>query len=132
MKLPALLELIIARSILTGVLLVFPAFVIWGIWSIITNDVSRTDDERTQQLVWIEQSKDAVRARLKDSRSAEFKDVFFNRASGTPMTCGQVNSKNSLGGYTGYQRFVASGDTLAFFENETEDFSVVWAQYCTR
>ncbi len=132
MKLSPLLELIFVRMMLVTVFIIFPIFVVWGVWTIFTNDAAQKSNRHMQQLVWVEQSKDAVRGRLKDLKSAEFKEVFFNRVKGTPMVCGQVNSKNSLGGYTGYQRFVASGNTLAFFERETQDFPTVWNKYCVK
>ena len=47
------------------------------------------------------------------------------------MTCGEVNSKNSLGGYVGYQRFVSAGKAeLTFLEEEAADFSGVWNRFC--
>ena len=48
---------------------------------------------------WIEAGKTAVRAKLKDSHSAEFRNAYVNRGKdGIPMTCGEVNSKNAVGG----------------------------------
>ncbi len=84
----------------------------------------------TQESVWIEVSKDGIRSRLKDPGSAQFRNVFFSRADGTPVVCGEVNSKNSFGAYGGYQRFVASGEDLAFLEREVSGFSAVWQQLC--
>lgn len=74
----------------------------------------------------------AVRAKLKDPGSAEFKDVYFNRGGdGIPMTCGQVNGKNSFGGRNGYQRFISSGSSeLTFLEEEVSDFVIVWNRFC--
>ncbi len=70
-----------------------------------------------------------VRKRLKDPDSASFTGLFIGK-SGVP--CGEVNSKNSFGGYTGYQRFVASGGGLAFLESDMppEEFEKTWSQLC--
>lgn len=44
---------------------------------------------------------------LKDPGSAQFKGEFI---SSMGWYCGEVNSKNGLGGYTGYERFISSKD----------------------
>ncbi len=114
------------------VIIVISTVLIWNFMSGGGSKKSPRVSQETKELAWMEKSKDAVRARLKDSKSAEFKNVYFSDTGGTPMTCGQVNSKNSLGGYTGYQLFVASGDTLAFFEKETDGFGKVWKKFCSK
>jgi hypothetical protein len=48
-----------------------------------------------------------VRNSLKDPNSAEFKDVRW--VAGKAL-CGQVNAKNSYGGYVGFKFFVADSD----------------------
>ena len=45
---------------------------------------------------------------LKDPDSAKFRGVKFFRRSGAG--CGEVNAKNSMGGYVGYTWFVAFKD----------------------
>ncbi len=55
-----------------------------------------------------------VRAMLKDPDSADFGDVYLvagakNEALQDIAICGLVNAKNSFGGYSGNQRFVAYG-----------------------
>lgn len=47
-------------------------------------------------------AKEVVSRELKDPASAEFRDV---KVAG-PAVCGQVNAKNSYGGYEGFRRFV--------------------------
>ena len=72
-------------------------------------------DKKAQQEKWfgaetIVAAKRAVRASLKDPDSAQFKDVYANYTEEfLVVACGRVNSKNSLGGYTGYKRFVSNG-----------------------
>lgn len=44
-----------------------------------------------------------VTSRLKDPDSAQFQDVTYDASN--RVACGQVNAKNSFGGYTGFQQF---------------------------
>jgi hypothetical protein len=94
--------------------------------------VSQGAAQTAQELAWIEKGKDAVRAKLKDPESAQFRNVFFHRgADNIPMACGEVNGKNSFGGYEGFQRFVSAGKSkLTFLENDVSDFSSVWGKMC--
>lgn len=47
----------------------------------------------------------AVANELTDPESARFKDVYGNALG---MYCGEVNAKNKMGGYIGFQKFYAS------------------------
>lgn len=62
---------------------------------------------------------------IKDPSSAEFKSQ--------NGSCGEVNSKNAFGAYTGFQRFIA-GKGMVFLENESEisprEFQDVWLAAC--
>ena len=89
--------------------------------------------KETQERIWIIKGEEAVKNKLKDGSSAEFRNVFFNN-NGTPVSCGEVNSKNSFGAYSGYQRFVSAGSTeLTFLEEQVKDsFDGVWSKYCKR
>jgi len=71
----------------------------------------------------------AVLARLKDPDSASFRGQFVGRSGGA---CGEVNSKNSFGGFKGYQRYMASGGGLVFFEEEVDEdeFEKAWSKLC--
>lgn len=48
-------------------------------------------------------AREQVTSRLKDPGSAQFQDVTYDATS--RVACGQVNAKNSFGGYTGFQQF---------------------------
>jgi len=67
-----------------------------------------------------------VRGVLKDPDSATFRN--WNGP------CGEVNSKNSFGGFTGYQRFIAASEKLVILENDSglsgEDFQGIWNKAC--
>lgn len=84
-----------------------------------------------QQRMWILECQDAVKDRLKDANSAKFKNVFYSKSGGVHMTCGEVNSKNSFGGYSGNVRFISAGKPeMTFFENEVSDFQNLWDKFC--
>lgn len=101
-----------------------------------SNDIIKPNNDKygdkTQQALWIARSQDAIKNRLKDPDSAKFRNVYFSDSSGKPMVCGGVNSKNALGGYAGYQRFVAAGEVIAVLETEVSDFGNLWKKVCRR
>ena len=51
---------------------------------------------------------DSVKGQLKDPESAMFKLPQVNEDGKPNIYCGLVNAKNSYGGYTGYEPFVAT------------------------
>ena len=55
-----------------------------------------------------------VRRALTDPESARFEGVHINRQSG--ISCGRVNAKNKLGGYSGFVRFLVSAAGTVVFE----------------
>ena len=84
---------------------------------------------------FIEKSKIAVKSRLKDPESSQFDNIRFYDANGVhPVACGNVNSKNGFGGYSGSQRFIsAARDNIVFFEKDmasAEEFESIWQKLC--
>lgn len=74
-----------------------------------------------------------VRGSLKDPSSAQFQSVFVSRGtSGARILCGEVNAKNSFGGYVGFKRFYAVEAGWATIDNEDEAdvFRAMWPQVC--
>lgn len=71
-------------------------------------------------------AQESVRALLKDPSSAEFRNM--------NGMCGEVNSKNSFGAYTGFVRFIGTPDiTVIEGENPQVDqatFNEVWKKMC--
>ena len=65
-----------------------------------------------------------VEANLKDASSAEFRNQVGQ--------CGEVNAKNSYGGYTGFKRFIALNANMIVQETDMADgdFDEVWSQQC--
>lgn len=70
-----------------------------------------------------------ILARLKDPDSARFRGQFIG-VSGIP--CGEVNSKNGFGGYTGHKRYMASGGGIALMEGDMDagEFDKAWSKLC--
>jgi len=72
--------------------------------------------------------KAAVVNKMKDPSSTTFKNLFTRNDW---FLCGEVNSKNSFGGYVGFKRFIAQGDIgLVEFDDESNDFNRLWSRDC--
>lgn len=71
-------------------------------------------------------AKAAVKSTLKDPSSATFSGLSANSSSG--VVCGEVNSKNSLGGMSGYQRFIYDGSV--YLAETDKDIGMRWQKMC--
>lgn len=74
-----------------------------------------------------------VKEVLKDPDSADFRDLRVPR--GAAYLCGEVNSRNSFGGFNGHRRFMAgAASTMPVAiegENmEAAEFDTAWAKLC--
>lgn len=71
-------------------------------------------------------AQDSVKKILKDPDSAKFQNM--------NGLCGEVNSKNGFGAYTGYVRFIGTPEiTIIEGENSQVDqatFNEVWSKMC--
>ncbi|WP_278369843.1 hypothetical protein [Vreelandella titanicae] len=79
-------------------------------------------------------AKEAVANQLRDPESAQFRNISETANNlGMATVCGEVNGKNSYGGYVGYQRFVsqADGDNV-YLENAWNTFDSVWSRHCSK
>ncbi|MBD8008756.1 hypothetical protein KTI07_00520 [Acinetobacter lwoffii] len=86
--------------------------------------VASSQSEQSKRIQVQTDSRIALKNFLKDSNSAEIRNHNGN--------CGEVNSKNSFGGYTGFKRFIAS-PTIVAVEGENmnpEEFQKAWNQVC--
>ena len=46
------------------------------------------------------------------------------------VVCGEVNSKNSFGGYTGFQKFVSVGEAVLFVDGSDSDVTKKYKEFC--
>jgi hypothetical protein len=60
-------------------------------------------------------AQESLKQSLKDPSSAQFRNVRLVTFGSGKVICGEVNAKNSYGGYVGFKRFVASP-----YQSETE------------
>jgi hypothetical protein len=61
----------------------------------------------------------AVAAMLKDPESARFQGIYGMQWAGHPEVtsiCGEVNAKNSYGGYAGFSRFLVAGSLVELWD----------------
>ncbi len=87
-------------------------------------------ERREQDEQWSIHMQDRVREQLKDPDSAVFRNARTYHGSGAPVVCGEVNSRNSFGGMSGYQRFVAAGSVIALDEQVEGGVREVWKRFC--
>lgn len=94
----------------------------------------RVTPERTEaqkESAWIAEMQVRVQRGLKDPSSAQFRGDYVSRKSGSPVVCGEVNSNNSYGGKTGFQRYVAAGSITAIAEQMgAGEMEKLWQQVC--
>ena len=90
----------------------------------VTNPVTSTQSEHSRRVQIQTDSRIALKNFLKDPDSTEIRNHNGN--------CGEVNSKNSFGGYTGFRRFIASSAIVAVEgENmDSDEFQKAWIQVC--
>lgn len=99
---------------------------------ILSQENTSIDNEQSKIDSWIYLSKENVKGKMKNPTDVMFRNVFFHRNNkeNIPVVCGEVNGRNSFNAYTGYQKFIAAGNTLAFLEEEVDGFNSVWNDYC--
>lgn len=74
-----------------------------------------------------------VRDALKDPDSANFKDLYkVGREGEEPTICGQVNAKNSYGGYIGFKSFYITPEGKLYIGVKDEFDAVMQDAYCNR
>lgn len=79
----------------------------------------------------------AMKAKMVDPDSVQYRNIEYDTSFGkyvkNPMVCGQVNAKNRLGGYSGWEKFVAidpnqDNSWQIYLEREVAGEIPVWCQ----
>lgn len=63
-----------------------------------------------------EKGMESVKRQLKDPESARFQNIQLTDHNGGLVLCGEINAKNSYGGYVGFKRFVAGTNSATMQE----------------
>lgn len=71
------------------------------------------------KLVAIHQAKEKVSRQLIDPSSAQFRGLQYKGGN----VCGEINGKNKLGAYVGFQRFVVDSVGSALIDSEVDSIS---------
>lgn len=72
-------------------------------------------------------ARNMIRQSSKDPDSLKFRNEFL---AGPGMHCGEVNGKNSFGGYTGFKRFISNERTLLVDDGSVRGFNKAWQESC--
>ena len=80
---------------------------------------------------FIVKSQTLVLGKLRDTSGVKWRNLYVSRSSGARVLCGEINSKNGFGGYSGFQQFVSGG--ITFFESEVDsaEWQKVWIELCS-
>ena len=74
------------------------------------------------------EAKRAVETQLKDSSSAEFRQVkVYKVGERSYAVCGEVNARNGFGAMAGFSRFVYLGQVAVIDDGTDETFNTVWS-----
>jgi hypothetical protein len=68
----------------------------------------------------IEQAQIALANSMKDPSSTQFRNVRLVKYLEGNVICGEVNGKNSYGGYVGFTPFVASTSSAVLYDNDAK------------
>jgi nitrate reductase NapE component len=86
-----------------------------------------------KQQAYIDLTLNEIRKTLRDPEAAKFRNTAVFFGSGTPMVCGEVNARNGVGGYNGYEPFFASGVTIPLITRSSMiegEFQPAWQKIC--
>jgi hypothetical protein len=91
-----------------------------------------TDDGRPSKY----DGREVVKRALREPDSAQFRnDHLYVNPRGGFMVCGEVNSRNAFGGYTGFKRYIAGAE--AFIDDSLNPiamggFEIMWKEVCNQ
>ncbi len=97
---------------------------------------TNAESDGSRNADYIASTENGVRERLDNPKGARFRDAQVYQGSGSPVVCGQVNSKDDKGNYTGFRGFMAAGMEIILESDmrgdvvSTPEFEQSWKQLC--
>lgn len=93
-------------------------------------------ETKSTVLAAVQSAKALVADRFKDPSSVQFRNLVAYGTNSPPslsMLCGQVNGKNSYGGFVGFRRFVTNGGASVEVEDAENSRSMnrLWESTCS-
>lgn len=82
--------------------------------AIIAASAGYTYWSKYDEWVAIPEARGPLQTSLKDPSSAQFRNEQLAR---TGVLCGEVNAKNSMGGYVGFKRYIVAGSAVVYLED---------------
>ncbi len=78
-------------------------------------------------------AKEMVVSELKDPSSAQFRGLFaITRGRGDDTVCGEINAKNSFGGYVGFRRFYVNSDGAHYISDPDSALASLPESICNK
>ncbi|CAI8706763.1 DUF930 domain-containing protein [Pseudomonas sp. IT-196MI5] len=104
-----------------------------GVLFLLLLAVGSAQAETTEVYLLKEKARELVRARLKDPDAAKFQKLEPHKLdNGATIICGEVNSKNGYGGYTGFEKFFSTGSSVRFKADSPSTFEGVYQAVCSK
>ena len=90
-----------------------------------TTEFLKTSNSKTA----IAKTQELAKKSLKDPESAQFRDVKIQNYGDLKIICGEINAKNSYGGYVGFKRFMGSPTGGVSMEDLSGKYPEINASY---
>ena len=71
----------------------------------------KLNDSKSEMETFITRAKQEATRSFLDPESAKFRNLYVTKDKSGLSLCGEINGKNSFGGYAGYRRFIQHFDT---------------------
>jgi hypothetical protein len=89
--------------------------VLTGVAAVVAVAVALAAAVKYEDWVTIPRAREPVAALMKDPASAQFRN---DRITPSGWLCGEVNVKNSMGGYVGFKKYMSRGPTVNYIEDD--------------
>lgn len=114
-------------------------FVLAGVLSLISGPAPVAAADAARDIAALKQRLRAdLLHQLKDPESARVRGEYLSMPEQADLAvralCGEINARNSYGGYAGFTRFIVTTDGLRLFESSEPPgaFTHVWPVWCSR